>query len=437
MCLIFNHDALHQGCPVFSGKKYVARSEIIFRKIAPELHPDPMAFSRNPKYLKFITLYHASQDSLAQGNPNKFLDLYYEALKMQVAEKRKSTLLSEILTVASFPTDIWVQILLMLSLRDALAVMTVSKNLCSLILDGEIWQKFYTEEFLDDNSEELKINPHVEDWYRQFKIRYFFTYSLSTFAVIDVGSTTIRYLSKKSLNLGKSTKTNSQIFEIPSLYKIVERRVQHHYRDVIRESAVGIGTPILKKEAKHLSYCKDFTKVIEKLVINPSTVCVIASPDKLLPNLHINLFQVVQCDASVGSLYAYGKLSGLVFSIGNSFPWVQSIINGRLQYSYVFTAVYTIVDYVIIDLVGYVNNWLQEPAVLNKIVNDKGAIDVCCIGGKFDEVAVKLLSAELKKLSQQSFSIISEIEDRVISPIVGSLCLYGQKMDKYFKKHQR
>merc|ERR1719181_2652059 len=65
--VLFPHDMLHAGLPVTSGRKYIARSELMFRCVEAARPPRTPALVSDPLYQKMATLYAHVGDLVTSG----------------------------------------------------------------------------------------------------------------------------------------------------------------------------------------------------------------------------------------------------------------------------------------------------------------------------------------------------------------------------------
>jgi len=74
MALVFDHRTLHEGDAVKNGKKYIMRSDILFKRISTE--------DEDPVYQEAVKIYHEAELLESYGKAADATKLYRKAFKM-------------------------------------------------------------------------------------------------------------------------------------------------------------------------------------------------------------------------------------------------------------------------------------------------------------------------------------------------------------------
>eukprot|EP01119_Soliformovum_irregulare_P003847 TRINITY_DN1489_c0_g1_i6.p1 TRINITY_DN1489_c0_g1~~TRINITY_DN1489_c0_g1_i6.p1 ORF type:complete len:292 (+),score=37.76 TRINITY_DN1489_c0_g1_i6:576-1451(+) len=86
MAIIFNHDILHEGGIVSEGRKYICRSDIIFRREEPS---QDESWQDDPNYILMVDLYRRAGLCEHQEKFDEATKCYEEALQLRIAQRVK------------------------------------------------------------------------------------------------------------------------------------------------------------------------------------------------------------------------------------------------------------------------------------------------------------------------------------------------------------
>uniref|UniRef100_A0A6B2L1V9 F-box domain-containing protein n=1 Tax=Arcella intermedia TaxID=1963864 RepID=A0A6B2L1V9_9EUKA len=405
-CLIFNHDLLHQSTMVTKGVKYIARTEVIFEKIDSNMLVNPLEYATDPKYLKFLTIYKASHEEYHKGNPGKFMDLYYEALKMQVEAMRKSIPKHLPLTKTTFPEEIWLIILKELSYEQLLILMSVSKGMKEIVLDGEVWRSLYEKSFPDEKQESLNIHPSLQDWYTKFKVnklKEFVMRSNKKFTVIDIGTNQLKYINQ----------WQKDIKCVPSKYqeKKTYQQIASHFRpEEVISIELGSGWDILNHFQNTCSFTSQISEIIDSLSYWGDPFVYLRTPAVSPPKIS----RIIEVDMSVVSLNTYFRDSGLVISLGATFCWIQEVEQNKVLFTHLLNGSKEgTLGQVVTALIKKWKDWKEK---MQK--NEGSVVECCCIGGKCDKSNVEMIKRKIE-MEGYKVNIISDIDKRITGPILG------------------
>ena len=167
--LLFRHDLLHEGAPLLEGRKFILRTEVLFRRIKSALkvprHP-PSSVDRTEK---LVSLYNQSDAEYEQGKASDFVESYLEALEIQKADTADATCFI-------LPPSILLEILRKLNdARDVVRTMLTSKGLYRLGRTGELWVNLFLSQwpYADDLAgTPVADNPLTVDWFKIFKKKF-------------------------------------------------------------------------------------------------------------------------------------------------------------------------------------------------------------------------------------------------------------------------
>jgi hypothetical protein len=375
-----------------------------------------MAFQNDPKYIKFLKLYRKSQENLELGNPGKFFDLYYEALKLQVEAQRKKKLPEMTnLSKKTFPEEIWLHVLAYLATWELVALLPVSKDFYDLAIDGQIWEPIYRERWPKDSAEnkEWILHPYLEDWYGKFWCRHLLQTSPN---VIDIGTCDLKFLSGRK---------NRSFSTLPARYKVVDLTPagSGHYRSgLIINVTLGTGTRILNKKSNDPSGTLWFApigKVWDEMVEyftfsnHPNIFLNSPYPRIVFPNTGI---PPVTCETSVCTIRSYKLRSGVVVSFGHSGAWLQVVRDGEIEHTEIFAKPPEHSEEYSEHLVSGFASWVAE--------NDRnsGVWNFCFIGGgAVDENVATFLSFLDSIVPPVEYKVVSSEKDRFYAPLLGAL----------------
>jgi hypothetical protein len=433
-CLIFPHDALHQSRPVYCGVKYILRTEIIFQRVDTHLQENPMAFQDDPKYIKFLKLYHKSQESLEVGNPGEFFDLYYQALKLQLEAQRKSQLPRVTnLSKRTFPEETWLHVLSYLGPWNLVQLLPVSKDMYDLAIDGQLWKPLYENRWLQNSSPsstssnrghretpDFCLSPYLEDWYQ----KYWFQYLLATSPnVVDFGTCTLKYLSH---NVGTvfpfkspNDSQNRKLFSLPANYRMRPVQTRHYRSNHGPELEFGIGTPILTKNVKDPKGrswelpTQAWPFMLQFFSFNRRPTIFLNSP---YPRITFPKRVFVR-ETSVCALKSYKLRSGVVVSFGHSGAWLQIVLREKIVATSISCAPVIPRKYSEFLASGF-SKWLSEQTE----VSSDFEFQFCFIGGKAVQENVDVfLSCLYLACPLVHFKVASTPVDRFYAPLVGAL----------------
>lgn len=85
-CVIFNHNMIHSGDPVFKGSKYIIRTDIIYKRVE---RPADYSYGwmKDEYYHKAIFLYREAINQELDGNLQKASILYQQQLAIRQTQK--------------------------------------------------------------------------------------------------------------------------------------------------------------------------------------------------------------------------------------------------------------------------------------------------------------------------------------------------------------
>ena len=178
--LLFRHDLLHEGAPLLDGRKYILRTEVLFRRIKSALkvpRNPPAEFTANQ--ICVTALYNQSEAEFEKGKAEDFVESYLAALDLQKEGTPEgphfilppSVILEILRIVASFEEN---EILLM-------RMMMASKGLYRLGRTGELWRRMYLSRWPEDvTSVPTNENPLTIDWFKLFKRKFIATHPNTT-----------------------------------------------------------------------------------------------------------------------------------------------------------------------------------------------------------------------------------------------------------------
>jgi hypothetical protein len=450
-CLIFLHEALHQSAPVYRGVKYILRTELIFRRVDTYVQEDPIKFQNDPKYIKFLKLYRKSHENLALGNPGKFFDLYYQALKLQVEAQREQKL-PEVtaLSKRTFPEEIWLYVLSFFDAFETRRLFAVSKDFYDLAIDGQLWKVFYehrwpkppsespirsssTPEIHSENPSESVhkvmaldwiLHPYLEDWYG----KYWFRIRLqSSPNIIDIGTCTINFLldEEDDIPYNLTRRIHRKFYSLPAKFDVPRMiRVSDygHYRPARHELRIefGRGTPILTKNEDDAS---GLTWSVPKGDLWEMMNCYFLV-SRWLPNIYLNspyprlIFPVetIVRETSVSTIKSYRLRSGVVVSFGDSGAWLEVVSDLEIIHTEIFAKTPEDPEEYSAFLASRFSAWLAE----NKN-SSFGLFNFCFIGPHAVEenVAIFLSILDLQ-FPFVEYKVVSSEKDRLFAPLVGA-----------------
>ena len=170
--LLFRHDLLHEGAPLLEGRKFILRTEVLFRRIKSALKVPrlpPSSAKKQESAERVISLYNQSDAEYEQGKASDFVESYLEALEIQKEETANETRFI-------LPPSIMLEILRTLDdARDVVRMMLTSKGLYRLGRTGELWMNLYLSRWQtieDREGTPVAEIPLTVDWFKIFKKKF-------------------------------------------------------------------------------------------------------------------------------------------------------------------------------------------------------------------------------------------------------------------------
>jgi len=149
-------------------------------------------------------------------------------------------------------------------------------------------------------------------------------------------------------------------------------------------------------------------------LLGTGSLCLIVPPKQAPFQSLTKGRQVSQCPASIAALSFYNRKSGIVMSLGATSAWFELVHEHTIQHTFVsnfFKIDFAVeIDGLIDNLLPVVKQWISEETVLQ----------ICCIGGNFDEPAVNYLYKQLE-LKNMKFTIFSKVTERLTCTLFGAL----------------
>lgn len=167
--VLFPHDMPHTALEVFSGTKYVARSELMFRCLDRERPPKVPRYAKDPLFQKMAALYEHIGDLVALGDADATTKAYQEALGIQIAHQ--GTEVKEIQRSGGFLLEdkTWETILSCLEPTEICrATCSVSPKWHAISCSGSMWQEWFKQRWpLSDEvleGEAYHLEAEMKDW---------------------------------------------------------------------------------------------------------------------------------------------------------------------------------------------------------------------------------------------------------------------------------
>eukprot|EP00026_Physarum_polycephalum_P003428 Phypoly_transcript_03439.p1 GENE.Phypoly_transcript_03439~~Phypoly_transcript_03439.p1 ORF type:complete len:768 (+),score=84.19 Phypoly_transcript_03439:95-2398(+) len=194
--LVFNHDLRHEGAKVTKGKKYIMKTEVLFRrtdKFIPITLP-----TRTPKgslYLKSLYLYHQADILEKKGDIAGATAAYLKAQELQIQYKAEVPQ-KEVLDTGPFVLDIFLLIMGYLSVAEQLKCSMASYAWYKMVHSDIVWQRNYSVDFPDLFAVESALNKttkradkaFLKDWAEMYKRSYAYTRSECSTFCVDLGA---------------------------------------------------------------------------------------------------------------------------------------------------------------------------------------------------------------------------------------------------------
>lgn len=86
--LLFDHTLLHEGGPVLEGKKYLLRTDVVFKR-KESFAKNERPWLKDPYYKKMIQYYQDAAERETEGDVLKSSELYERALSIRQFQPRK------------------------------------------------------------------------------------------------------------------------------------------------------------------------------------------------------------------------------------------------------------------------------------------------------------------------------------------------------------
>lgn len=412
--------------PFTGARRYVACTDVIFDRYDPStFHPYDLP-STNPIPTQYLQMYQRPTDQTFFPPP----PVWEDVLQNQLEDLRKILPCpANGISKNTFCDDIWPIIFSTMSLPEILDFQTVSKDCLEIIQNqDELW-KLHTLSYCENFSTfnlglSIKAFPN---WYSKFKVVYFGVKNAGKLGtVIDIGSAQIKTLTYRGGPFVGAQNLELQVLD--SVYKFREQAPDGFGRffptptspfqmllpydpdSIILGESAKEGFPIIRTE----------TQIIEKVCCSLSPHlrigCLLLEPMEPIPTFgQLHPFEMRFIEASVATVCAFNRSSGVVISLGHSKAWIQKVEN----YKPGICLVNKIQE-------GQSIQDMLKPMVQEFLQNDptdgdkaERFYEFCCIGGPFDEKAVEVLSTILQETTP-NFSIISSPEIRLCAPLLGA-----------------
>eukprot|EP01130_Rhizamoeba_saxonica_P003432 TRINITY_DN1456_c0_g1_i1.p1 TRINITY_DN1456_c0_g1~~TRINITY_DN1456_c0_g1_i1.p1 ORF type:complete len:553 (-),score=77.00 TRINITY_DN1456_c0_g1_i1:496-2133(-) len=197
--LVFNHDAWHEGATVYSGEKYIMRTEVMFERTSSV--SDTLSEKDVENMKEVGEFYQMSSEFENQGNIELSNQYFLKAQQLQASNSSWGD------DFCSFDSDVWyigelvAKIFLDLDIQDIYSFMQTSKDACIIARSGIIWEKIYLENFHTAEWQILKNSKSfLHDWYSLYCSRKLAIKFCSS-VVVELDTFNIKYASIRLKNI--------------------------------------------------------------------------------------------------------------------------------------------------------------------------------------------------------------------------------------------
>lgn len=372
----------------------MVQTDIIFEKYSPN-QPHPFPIPAPAPFIHYTEMYSPIPTS------EESEDSDFSALVQQVEALRRTLLVpANGISLDSFCPDTWGKVLRYLLPREAFELQLVSKNLMVLVTQQDgFWKEIATRRC--SNCQSLLSVSRFSSWLMKFKLLTLALENNETRTVIDIGSDQTKYISFNKISKILDLKC------VPSLY------TTKFTMGLWESLLLGVGNPIDRNDLAVLyGVCNTFSKV-----------CFLLEPGEVLHRFFLRTnysrWEIRFCHASVGALCAFNRKSGIVVSIGHSKSWIEVVDDSNPIWHFRIEQKGKILE----DLKPEIIKLLVSQYFF-KFPEASGLptlppLEFCCIGGAFNEAAVRFFS-HLVSQKTSRFQIISTVENRICAPVVGA-----------------
>lgn len=423
------------------GVAYVAQSEIYFRKIdlKTEKNPHSPSTAERVPYPK-INFFNPAirppeakvevetpEDPTVQPDEELILDIqvtkgYWDALNQNVDDSSRVPPPNG-LEASLFPFDVWTVICQELDLFELSRFLRTSKNIHSLGHDGEalLWRGQWYSRWPSNSWDEIGTHRNLKSWFCRYRAWLYFHSPCNRHVVFDLGRHTIKYVMfDTEAEVGWTLSSIDPIFELGPVNqkswddtsKLGEGPSQVWLNDQVPPECTS-NQDIDEKQPGgwRINPEFDFKRICKSKAIRPWIG--VHTPDRKID------WGANSVEASVAALCGNGYDSGIVISVGHASAWLEIVVNHQVIFSHVSLTprnsnvvkgmLETLLEYEKSDD-PYLGPWWAQTK----------QFDFCCIGGRFVEQEVEDLKKNMPKRFYP-FEIVSSVEDRIYSAIVGAL----------------
>lgn len=431
LVLPHGHPLIHD--PPAQGVSCILQTDVIYERLEDQdVLPYPLVLGDITHHeipvMYQSTITVADMEKLQNWNDEP-KDVYFEQLKFQLRDLKLENrfIVGPGITRDTFVNDIWTSIFHDMSIPMVLTLRLVSKDFIEIIEESDFWKIHFLRKFPIQVYESVKTTvENLGSWLQRYKrLSYAISTKYSPGVVIEVGHSNLKFVYWAA---------SHRTIRLDQIEATVQMKTTRGKRSVV---AYGKGEPITSCNIEDLeAICVDLGSRHEPFLNLNQRVCLLLSPGVPPPLFPERGVQSSYCETSTATLCAYNRKSGIVVALGSNLCWIEVIQDHNSLWYHV-------------SKLGVKSNLVDEfePLIQNLMKfhgSHVGTIsgqdtktninfEFCCIGAPFDQEAITIFKEILKKTIFFEYSIISKVEDRIFSPVLGAF--FASERNKHYTKN--